>query len=336
MKALVGNPKYWRTCASLWGCGAMMQADAGQDMVVPSNIDKARAAEGSRLRQHARADAACHRRGLAVAAAGGHGPGAAQGRLQRHAGGHGLAGAWPRGARPGRCRRRRLVLNTNMHRRPGRSGTHAHGRSRWRQGLVAGPTFPRSRRCAPYAKLGPAEQKRIAAELQRGHRRRPVRAVGEPRRCGRIPASSPDCRWRRPGVLGVDKTPERRAAGIADASSRRPARRPFPPGSMRWLLAMIKHETNTFSPVPTRWNASSAAAPGPSRATRGGWRRHQQRPGRLPGRGARDRRGRHHSGGRGRRAPPRPRPIGRCASPCWTSWRAAATTRCCWTCTEPW
>ena len=42
MKALVGNPKYWRTCASLWGCGTM-QADAGQDMVVPSNIDKARA-----------------------------------------------------------------------------------------------------------------------------------------------------------------------------------------------------------------------------------------------------------------------------------------------------
>ena len=43
MKALVGNPKYWRTCASLWGCGTPMQADAGQDMVVPSNIDKARA-----------------------------------------------------------------------------------------------------------------------------------------------------------------------------------------------------------------------------------------------------------------------------------------------------
>lgn len=43
MKALVGNPKYWQTCASLWGCGTPFQSDIGKDVVVPANIEKARA-----------------------------------------------------------------------------------------------------------------------------------------------------------------------------------------------------------------------------------------------------------------------------------------------------
>ncbi|OZI17190.1 ABC transporter substrate-binding protein [Bordetella genomosp. 7] len=43
MKALVGNPKYYQTCASLWGCGTPYESDIGKDMVVPSNIEKAQA-----------------------------------------------------------------------------------------------------------------------------------------------------------------------------------------------------------------------------------------------------------------------------------------------------
>ena len=43
MKALVGNPKYWKTCASLWGCGTPLESDIGKDMIVPSNIEKAKA-----------------------------------------------------------------------------------------------------------------------------------------------------------------------------------------------------------------------------------------------------------------------------------------------------
>ena len=43
MKALVGNPKYWKTCASLWGCGTPLESDIGKDVVVPSNIEKAKA-----------------------------------------------------------------------------------------------------------------------------------------------------------------------------------------------------------------------------------------------------------------------------------------------------
>ncbi|WP_203564817.1 ABC transporter substrate-binding protein [Bordetella pseudohinzii] len=43
MKALVGTPKYWQTCASLWGCGTPFQSDIGKDMTVPANIDKAKA-----------------------------------------------------------------------------------------------------------------------------------------------------------------------------------------------------------------------------------------------------------------------------------------------------
>ena len=43
MKALVGNPKYWRTCASLWGCGTPLETDIGKDVVVPQNTEKAKA-----------------------------------------------------------------------------------------------------------------------------------------------------------------------------------------------------------------------------------------------------------------------------------------------------
>ena len=42
MKALVGNPKYWRTCASL-GCGTPLETDIGKDVVVPQNTEKAKA-----------------------------------------------------------------------------------------------------------------------------------------------------------------------------------------------------------------------------------------------------------------------------------------------------
>lgn len=43
MKALVGNPKYWKTCASLWGCDTPFESDIGKDMLVPANIEKAKA-----------------------------------------------------------------------------------------------------------------------------------------------------------------------------------------------------------------------------------------------------------------------------------------------------
>ena len=63
MKALVGNPRYWRTCASL----GLRHADAGGCRPghggALEHRQGPRAAEGSRLRQHARADAARHRRG---------------------------------------------------------------------------------------------------------------------------------------------------------------------------------------------------------------------------------------------------------------------------------
>ena len=109
---------------------------------------------------------------------------------------------------------------------------------------------------------------------------------------------------------------------------------------MRWLLAMIKHETNTFSPVPTpleRFFRGSAepvsgdaavALYGGTNSGLAGYLDVARETGAdvtIPVAAA-----------AGPAAPPRPRPIGRCASPCWTSWRAAATTRCCWTCTEPW
>ena len=42
LKALVGNPKYYKTCAAVFGCGTPYESSAGADMVVPSNLEKAR------------------------------------------------------------------------------------------------------------------------------------------------------------------------------------------------------------------------------------------------------------------------------------------------------
>ncbi|WP_414702942.1 ABC transporter substrate-binding protein [Polaromonas sp. UBA4122] len=42
MKAVVGNPKYYKTCPSVFGCGTEYSSTGGADMVVPSNIEKAK------------------------------------------------------------------------------------------------------------------------------------------------------------------------------------------------------------------------------------------------------------------------------------------------------
>ena len=42
LKVLVGNPKYYRTCPAVFGCGMPYESQYGQEMLVPSNIDKAR------------------------------------------------------------------------------------------------------------------------------------------------------------------------------------------------------------------------------------------------------------------------------------------------------
>lgn len=42
LKALVGNPKYYRTCAAVFGCGTPAESSYGADVVIPSNIEKAR------------------------------------------------------------------------------------------------------------------------------------------------------------------------------------------------------------------------------------------------------------------------------------------------------
>ena len=43
LKALIGNPKYYKTCPAIFGCGTPFESSVGADMVVPSNPDKARA-----------------------------------------------------------------------------------------------------------------------------------------------------------------------------------------------------------------------------------------------------------------------------------------------------
>ena len=103
---------------------------------------------------------------------------------------------------------------------------------------------------------------------------------------------------------------------------------------MRWLLAMIKHETNTFSPVPT-----GAILPRQRQAVSGdaavALRRHQQRPGRLPGRGARDRAD--VTIPVAAAAWPRPGQTYRqLCQPVLDELARGGTTRCCWTCTAPW
>jgi peptide/nickel transport system substrate-binding protein len=43
LKALVGNPKYYKTCAAVMGCGNPNGNDYGADWVIPASIDKAKA-----------------------------------------------------------------------------------------------------------------------------------------------------------------------------------------------------------------------------------------------------------------------------------------------------
>src|SRR5690606_31276729 len=38
----IGNPEYYSTCAAVFGCGMPLENDALSDMVVPSNIDRAK------------------------------------------------------------------------------------------------------------------------------------------------------------------------------------------------------------------------------------------------------------------------------------------------------
>lgn len=42
MKALVGNPKYYKTCPAVFGCGMPYESQYGKEMIVPSNIEKAK------------------------------------------------------------------------------------------------------------------------------------------------------------------------------------------------------------------------------------------------------------------------------------------------------
>lgn len=42
LKALVGNPKYYKTCGAVFGCGTPYESSVGADRVVPSNPEKAR------------------------------------------------------------------------------------------------------------------------------------------------------------------------------------------------------------------------------------------------------------------------------------------------------
>jgi peptide/nickel transport system substrate-binding protein len=42
LQTLVGNPKYYKTCAAAFGCGMPYESAAGEEMVVPSNIEKAK------------------------------------------------------------------------------------------------------------------------------------------------------------------------------------------------------------------------------------------------------------------------------------------------------
>lgn len=42
MKSLVGDPKYYRTCPAVFGCGTPYESQYGRDIVVPANLAKAR------------------------------------------------------------------------------------------------------------------------------------------------------------------------------------------------------------------------------------------------------------------------------------------------------
>lgn len=43
LKALVGNPKFYKTCAAVFGCGNPNGSSYGAEWVIPSNIEKAKA-----------------------------------------------------------------------------------------------------------------------------------------------------------------------------------------------------------------------------------------------------------------------------------------------------
>lgn len=43
LDSLVGNPDYYRTCAAVFGCGNPNENDYGAEMVIPANLDRARA-----------------------------------------------------------------------------------------------------------------------------------------------------------------------------------------------------------------------------------------------------------------------------------------------------
>ena len=219
MKALVGNPS---TGAPAPRCG-LRHADAGGCRPghggALEHRQGPRAAEGSRLRQHARADAACHRRGLAVAAAGGQprrcARPASTSRWRPWTG-----RAWPRARVQGAAADGGWsILNTNMYTAdladPVRTPmAAADGDKAW----YGWPDFPQVEAARPVrAKLGPgrteADRRRAAA---RGHRRRPVRAVGaEHAVAGVFQQVLRTAVGAGPGVLGVDKTPERRAATVS-------------------------------------------------------------------------------------------------------------------------
>jgi peptide/nickel transport system substrate-binding protein len=42
LKALIGNPKFYRTCAAVFGCGMPYESSYGKEMVVPGNLEKAK------------------------------------------------------------------------------------------------------------------------------------------------------------------------------------------------------------------------------------------------------------------------------------------------------
>jgi peptide/nickel transport system substrate-binding protein len=42
LKALIGNPKYYNTCAAVFGCGTPYASDYGKDIIIPSNVERAR------------------------------------------------------------------------------------------------------------------------------------------------------------------------------------------------------------------------------------------------------------------------------------------------------
>lgn len=42
LKTLIGNPKYYKTCAAVFGCGTPYASDYGKDIMVPANAERAR------------------------------------------------------------------------------------------------------------------------------------------------------------------------------------------------------------------------------------------------------------------------------------------------------